>query len=930
MHRAVPATFVLLIAACSIVAAPAGGTVHVDSTYGGAAGPSDGTEERPFVSIAAALGSGDDPIVVHGGQYNESVVLQDVTLVGMDAPLLRGHLTTHGDAVVTGMDVAPPAPSVLVIDLDHGQSPSDRAEAWRAALGDSLAGIVGRDDALPFGEVDVIVLTGEGSDVILETAMAALLDEGVAIVLDGPVHLGDEDMQESLLGPMAGVTWAFTMYPPSDTLRSTIDGFLEPEPPVTIGRLNGGYYYLASCEVPAIQARMPGEWRPVVGLSRSGIAVMSMPLVTYDAASREPIVGGLMGTVPVIVSSGDGLWLENSTVHGDALSVSGVTDLVGAEVGGIRVTGGKVREREWLHLEFEDFEGRPLRDVDVLVRAWPVGHGEGMTLKAYATPLFRGTDPSPGPAGDLYVPVPVRSHDALGGHFVWIGELRTVSNWVHMEDLGMDGPETLHLVSPDPAPRSVSFLPSPFTLSGATLDVAWNSSADVDLAGYELRITGSDGTSLVERGLELPRTSIQVRDGIRYDIELSVVDIGGRRSVASAAWTLVPNLPPPAPDGVSVTAVDTARVEVSWIIDDAHDLDRFEVTYSDLDRLMHDDTRGPGIGLRIVDPGVRSVMIDGLSEDAAIWVRVTSVDHHGASRASALVSGRTVGTPPEVTFDPIPATVSADVAVISGMAEDERQVVRVEYQVDSGQWRHASGRERWAFFLDATSLDQGEHEIAVRATDGAGTGTGSYTVSVARSEGGTARVPVPPYYYAILAAGTFLVIMALTQTGTYLMFSAMGLLYARLTGKKVLDNYVRGKIHGYIIANPGGHYSEIMRKLGLTNGLFAYHVKVLERESLVKSVIDGRLRRFYPIGMRVESERELDTVQVRLLNIISENPGITQKELSLALGLRKQMVNLNVRAMYHAGLVDIVKSGRETHLYLISPEEGGDAPGPTP
>ena len=71
-------------------------------------------------------------------------------------------------------------------------------------------------------------------------------------------------------------------------------------------------------------------------------------------------------------------------------------------------------------------------------------------------------------------------------------------------------------------------------------------------------------------------------------------------------------------------------------------------------------------------------------------------------------------------------------------------------------------------------------------------------------------------------------------------------LYSKIRREEVLDQYTRGKIHGYIIANPGEHYNSLKAQLRLKNGTLAYHLRVLEREGYVKSVRDGPFKRFYP------------------------------------------------------------------------------------
>jgi len=379
---------------------------------------------------------------------------------------------------------------------------------------------------------------------------------------------------------------------------------------------------------------------------------------------------------------------------------------------------------------------------------------------------------------------------------------------------------------------------------------------------------------------------------------------------------------PPAPDIDDIVVLGSDSVRITWTQETSPDLNRTIVHYSDIPELMIPAKlfKSPHINVAIgTDLTVKT--ISGLAEGTTYHFMITAESITGATSYSDLVSVDIPATPPEITVSS--GVIPADsLVMVEGEASDDQGVLSVRFRIDDGAWRDAAGTTNWAFFVDTTGLGGGDHNITILATDGAA--SREVTVRVESSgppSGGSTATPVPVHFYGLIGLLTFLAVLALSQSGIYLIFAAFGLMYAKVTGRKVLNNYVRGKIHGYIIANPGDHYSGIMRKLGLKNGLFAYHVKVLERESLVKSIMDGRFRRFYPIGMKVEESIEMDTFQLRILNLISDNPGISQKEICQALGARKQMVNLNVRAMFHEGLIDVVKEGRQTHCYLIAPDD---------
>jgi parallel beta-helix repeat protein len=163
---------------------------------------------------------------------------------------------------------------------------------------------------------------------------------------------------------------------------------------------------------------------------------------------------------------------------------------------------------------------------------------------------------------------------------------------------------------------------------------------------------------------------------------------------------------------------------------------------------------------------------------------------------------------------------------------------------------------------------------------------------------------------------------AATEIGTYKfasMFAAP--LYSRELKKrkrKGKELYLRGKIHGYILGNPGENYTTIKTKLSLTNGALAYHLKVLERNKDVRSERDGVLKRFYPYEGKVTEEiLELSKLQKRILNVIKKDPGVTQTKISKKLDISVQKVNYHIRLMEDARVIRLERDRNKTKCYVV-------------
>ena len=201
-------------------------------------------------------------------------------------------------------------------------------------------------------------------------------------------------------------------------------------------------------------------------------------------------------------------------------------------------------------------------------------------------------------------------------------------------------------------------------------------------------------------------------------------------------------------------------------------------------------------------------------------------------------------------------------------------------------------------------------------------------------EGGA--TPAPDYTAPVVlaAAGGTSLLMVLgalgggTEYGKYWFVSLFFLpLYTKLKKDDILDHFVRGQVYGYIKANPGEHYNSIKKALALKNGTLVYHLKTLEREEFIKSVVDGRFKRFYPHEMKLPEPSDelvlrMNHIQHEILKIIRENPGITQKEIAGRIGLSTPTVHYHINIMMSARVIDVKRAGRETQCFVEDVEEG--------
>ena len=173
-----------------------------------------------------------------------------------------------------------------------------------------------------------------------------------------------------------------------------------------------------------------------------------------------------------------------------------------------------------------------------------------------------------------------------------------------------------------------------------------------------------------------------------------------------------------------------------------------------------------------------------------------------------------------------------------------------------------------------------------------------------------------------------LVVATATNEGLRLPATMAGLWFLGLLGKthETTDGrYQRGRLMGYLTANPGCHFRALMNALNMSNGQITHHLRVLEAEEHVWRKSDGRLVRFYPLTNQLHpntKEEDLpvpplspdpNSLQGKILNLLDEDGDMgqfpTQAELAKRLEKSQQLISHHLRTLQKYGLVERRKMG---------------------
>ena len=122
------------------------------------------------------------------------------------------------------------------------------------------------------------------------------------------------------------------------------------------------------------------------------------------------------------------------------------------------------------------------------------------------------------------------------------------------------------------------------------------------------------------------------------------------------------------------------------------------------------------------------------------------------------------------------------------------------------------------------------------------------------------------------------------------------------TGGLALQHRSRKLIYNFISTNPGSSFEIIKRFFDMNRSTLKYHLKYLERNNHIFSKRKGR-RRCYYCGSEIDHEiilfsddphPYLTITQKKLIKIIKDNPGITNKELLDRTKLNRKNLSYNI------------------------------------
>ena len=131
---------------------------------------------------------------------------------------------------------------------------------------------------------------------------------------------------------------------------------------------------------------------------------------------------------------------------------------------------------------------------------------------------------------------------------------------------------------------------------------------------------------------------------------------------------------------------------------------------------------------------------------------------------------------------------------------------------------------------------------------------------------------------------------------------------------KTMSHPTRRRIFNYILENPGRHFGEIKRKLGLSRRKLSYHLKKMLEEGIIISQSKSVFKYYYPKGAKVEP-KPLTPMQENVVEILREGP-TTTREVANMTGKSRQSAVIHLMKLRDKGFVDGRRIGNGYEWYV--------------
>ena len=253
-----------------------------------------------------------------------------------------------------------------------------------------------------------------------------------------------------------------------------------------------------------------------------------------------------------------------------------------------------------------------------------------------------------------------------------------------------------------------------------------------------------------------------------------------------------------------------------------------------------------------------------------------------------------------------------------------------DIMIDEVNIERLENKESWTVRTTYSPENEGEYQMLVEVNDDSGIVTTyqmTQTINVVKP---AIESEEPVRTYSLPKVNLTRGLFALSFLGIgyqfrrsenfkYFTFKFFIPLYSRLQKDTLADEPTRQNLLRHIYSEPGANFTQLKEKFGLHNGTLAHHINILESHKIITSQKSGRQRLFFPFGStnsaNIRTSLITNHTQKEIIEIVKDNPGITQTIISQRLNVSRQKINYHVNSLVSKSILNIEKQGRITRLY---------------
>ena len=144
----------------------------------------------------------------------------------------------------------------------------------------------------------------------------------------------------------------------------------------------------------------------------------------------------------------------------------------------------------------------------------------------------------------------------------------------------------------------------------------------------------------------------------------------------------------------------------------------------------------------------------------------------------------------------------------------------------------------------------------------------------------------------------------------------------RLSLEEVLENENRSLIINLILEEPGIHFNEILRKVGISAGNLAWHLDILESYKIIQKQRVGQYLVYYSYLEKnpftaLDPKLMKSKTTLEILQLIGDNPGMYQNQIANRLDLNHKTVKYHLEKLLEVEMIYAERTWGRQRFYPI-------------